>query len=65
MTTYSVSAEGLPTLNIEDPHLRLDLTAAWAVLADADGTVLAIPTARVRSIIRTDETPQDAPEPAP
>lgn len=64
MTAYNISAEGVPSLRVEDDDLTLTLDTAWASLADAHGTVLAIPTARVRSIMRDDQTTDTTTDPA-
>ncbi len=51
---------------IEDPALTLRFEAGWAVLADATGVCLAIPSGQGASIQRVDEheEPEDQ-EPAP
>ncbi|GGU62821.1 hypothetical protein [Streptomyces lavendofoliae] len=48
---------------IEDPHLTLHFDAGWAILTDADGICLAIPSGQGAHIQRVDED-QDH-EPAP
>lgn len=45
---------------IEDPHLSLRFDAGWAVLEDAQGVCLAIPSGQGARIERVDEE-----EPAP
>ncbi|MET9813156.1 hypothetical protein [Streptomyces sp. NPDC006355] len=45
---------------IEDPHLTLRFDAGWAVLEDANGVCLAIPSGQGASIQRV-----DVQEPAP
>ncbi|MER5584106.1 hypothetical protein ABT090_21040 [Streptomyces asoensis] len=47
---------------IEDPALTLRFEAGWAVLADADGVCLAIPSGQGASIQRVDDTQEPAPQ---
>ena len=48
-------------LLIEDPALTLRFEAGWAILADADGVCLAIPSGQGASIQRVDEEQEPAP----
>ena len=47
---------------IEDPALTLTFEAGWAVLADARGVCLAIPSGQGASIQRVDEEQKPAPQ---
>ncbi|MFE4818623.1 hypothetical protein ACFRFU_19750 [Streptomyces sp. NPDC056704] len=51
---------------LEDPDLRLELTADWATFHDGDGVCFAVPRERVSSILRVDEEQEPADQrPAP
>lgn len=43
---------------VEDDDLTLRFEAGWAILSDANGTCLAIPSGQGASIQRVDETPE-------
>jgi hypothetical protein len=47
---------------VEDPHLTLRFDAGWAVLEDANGVCLAIPSGQGASIQRVDEEQEPAPQ---
>jgi hypothetical protein len=47
---------------IEDPALTLRFEAGWAILADADGICLAVPSGQGASIQRVDEEHEPAPQ---
>ncbi|MFH8804065.1 hypothetical protein ACH4F6_31505 [Streptomyces sp. NPDC017936] len=47
---------------IEDPSLSLRFEAGWAILSDAGGVCLAIPSGQGASIQRVDEEQELAPQ---
>lgn len=60
-----IDRRGEDTL-LEDPHLTLELTPAWAIFHDQTGPCYAVPREQIRSIMRVDEEQRpSSQEPAP
>jgi hypothetical protein len=62
--TLAIDGERAP-ITIHDNALTLKLTDGWATFIDPDGIAAAFPTSRIRSLIRTDDLPEEPPPPEP